>query len=109
MTENSWHLEKKVSIGHLTTTIMIAVSAMFYIQKMDQRISLLEQRVQIEVERAEKAELEIAERVRRTRQESKEERKQMAGDMRAGFDKINTKLDRMMEKVTESNTKKVKI
>lgn len=47
-----WHLEKKVSVGHLVTTVMIAVSALVYVQRMEHRIGLLEQRLEIEIARS---------------------------------------------------------
>ena len=34
-----WHLDKKVSIGHIVTTIVVAASAFFYLSTLDKRIS----------------------------------------------------------------------
>lgn len=45
MTEPSgWHLKKEVSIGHLLTTLVITVTAILYLGKIETRIALLESR-----------------------------------------------------------------
>lgn len=94
-----WHLEKKVSVGHLVTTVMIAVSALVYVQRMEHRIGLLEQRLEIEIARSAALDSDLSKRIEVTRKESKEERRQLSSDMRSGFKEVNGKLDQMLREV----------
>lgn len=41
-TNNSWHLEKTVSVGHIITTLTVAGSVLIWALHMDTRVSLLE-------------------------------------------------------------------
>lgn len=37
-----WHLKKEIQLGHLITTFAVAVSAILYINKIEQRLSVVE-------------------------------------------------------------------
>ena len=37
-----WHLKKEIQLGHLITTFAVAVSAILYINKIAQRLSVVE-------------------------------------------------------------------
>ncbi len=86
--QNNWHLEKKVSVGHLVTTGMIAVSAMLYVNRMEHRISLLEQRVELSEKQYQDSINALQHRVESDRQEN-----------RAEFRDIRSKLDRILERL----------
>jgi uncharacterized coiled-coil protein SlyX len=40
----SWHLDKRVNIGHLLTTLSLAVALFVYVQQQDRRLTILEER-----------------------------------------------------------------
>jgi len=40
----NWHLDKRVNIGHLLTTFVIAGSLFIYVQQQDTRLTILEER-----------------------------------------------------------------
>ena len=86
--QNNWHLEKKVSVGHLVTTAMIAVSAMMYVNRMEHRISLLEQRVELSEAQHRENLNALQHRVESDRQENKAELRD-----------IRSKLDRILERL----------
>ena len=37
-----WHFKKEVQLGHLITTFTIAISAVVYINKIEERVSIVE-------------------------------------------------------------------
>ena len=37
-----WHLKKEIQLGHLITTFAVAISAVLYINKIEQRLSVVE-------------------------------------------------------------------
>ena len=67
-----WHLKKEIQLGHLITTATVAVAAIMYINKIDQRVTVVE--VQIAAQRDSSILL------------------------RANLEKINDKLDRLIER-----------
>lgn len=38
-----WHLKREIQLGHVITTITVAVAALVYVQRQEQRIALVEQ------------------------------------------------------------------
>ena len=40
-----WHLKKEIQLGHLITTFAVAISAVLYINKIEQRLSVVETQV----------------------------------------------------------------
>jgi len=40
-----WHLKKEIQLGHLITTFVVAISAVLYINKIEQRLSVVETQV----------------------------------------------------------------
>ncbi len=71
-TQERWHLKKEIQLGHLITTITVAVSALMYINKIEQRVTVVEVQV-------------VAQR-------------DGAALLRTQLDKINDKLDRLIER-----------
>ncbi len=45
--DKTWHLDKRFSVGHMITTMVVGVSALLYITALDKRITLLEQKIAI--------------------------------------------------------------
>ena len=86
--QNNWHLEKKVSVEHLVTTGMIAFSAMLYVNRMEHRISVLQQRVELSEKQYQDSISALQHRVESDRQEH-----------RAEFRDIRSKLDRILERL----------
>lgn len=67
-----WHLKKEIQLGHLITTITVAVSAVIYINKIEQRVAVVESQVIYQ--------------------------KETADVLRNQLEKINDKLDRLIER-----------
>ncbi len=44
--DNDWHLDKRLSIGHIVTTLTVLIGIMLYATDMDKRLSLQEQRLE---------------------------------------------------------------
>lgn len=56
-----WHIKREFQLAHLITTLVMAASVIMYIDKMEQRIALVEQTVQQQRERDERQDKAIAE------------------------------------------------
>lgn len=69
---DSWHFKKEIQLGHLLTTVTVAISAVIYITKVEQRVAVIETQM-------------VAQRDSSTL-------------LRAQLDKINDKLDRLIER-----------
>tara|TARA_R110000787_G_scaffold15257_1_gene47079 strand:- start:196 stop:492 length:297 start_codon:yes stop_codon:yes gene_type:complete len=49
--EDVWHLDKRVSVGHIVTTTVVAVTFIVWLNNIDARISVLEEVAQQHAER----------------------------------------------------------
>ena len=78
-----WHIKREIQLGHILTTLTVAVSAMFYITKLEQRIALIEQQVVSQHERDDRQDKATAEALLL---------------LRSQLDRIDVKLDRLMER-----------
>jgi len=84
---SDWHLDKKLNVGHIMATIVIAASLFTYINKLENKTnenafnikSIKEQRKE-DIARAEKQRKEDTQRVEKA------------------LDKINIKLDKLLSK-----------
>ena len=70
-----WHMKKEIQLGHLITTFTVAISCVVYIDKIEQRVAVME--IQM-----------IAQR-------------DSAILLRNQLDKINDKLDRLIERASK--------
>lgn len=70
-----WHMKKEIQLGHLITTFTVAISCVVYINKIEQRVAVME--IQM-----------IAQR-------------DSAILLRNQLDKINDKLDRLIERASK--------
>lgn len=81
-----WHLKKEIQLGHLITTFTVAASCLLYISKIENRIAVIEaQNMTIKVSQAERDE-------RQDRANS-----EMSALLRSQLDKMDAKLDRLIE------------
>ena len=67
-----WHLKKEIQLGHLITTFAVAISAVLYINKIEQRLSVVETQV-------------LAQR-------------ESSALLRAQLERMDAKLDRLIER-----------
>ena len=81
-----WHLKKEIQLGHLITTITVAISAVIYVQRMEQRLIVLEN-----------------EMVHQRARDEQQDKTQVAGalDTQKRLDRIEEKLDRMLERMSK--------
>ena len=70
-----WHIDKSVSVGHLLTTVVIAVSVFMYFGKMDKQVSANAQSIEF----------------------LKEQRAEDLKRIEKNLDSISKKLDRIMQ------------
>lgn len=67
-----WHMKREIQIGHLIATLGVGVSAVFYIARIEQRVAVVETQM--------------------------EGQKDSANLLRLQLEKINDKLDRLIER-----------
>ncbi len=67
-----WHLKKEIQLGHLITTVTVAISAIVYVSKIEQRVAVVESQVNYQ--------------------------KETSIVLRTQLDRINDKLDRLIER-----------
>lgn len=77
-----WHLKKEIQLGHIVTTITVAAAAMVYVQKIEQRLAVVESQM-------------VSQRERDDRQDK------LSGEtyvlLRAQLERMDAKLDRLVE------------
>lgn len=78
---DGWHLKREIQLGHLITTLTVAISAIVYIQRLEQRIALVEAAVVAQHDRDQRQDQATAEAV---------------GLMRRQLELIDAKLDRLL-------------
>ncbi len=78
-----WHLKKEIQLGHIITTVTVAVSVVIYTQRLEQRIALMEQSAQTQTERDGRQDKVLSESL---------------SLMRDQLNKIDVKLDRLVER-----------
>ena len=70
-----WHLKKEIQLGHLITTVTVGIAAIVYVSKIEQRVAVVESQINSQ--------------------------KETAGVLRTQLDRINDKLDRLIERATK--------
>lgn len=78
-----WHLKKEIQFGHIVTTLTVAISALFYITKLEQRIALMEQQIAMQHERDARQDSAAADAMELIRRQ---------------LEKMDSKLDRALER-----------
>jgi peptidoglycan hydrolase CwlO-like protein len=71
-TTNGWVFKKEIQLGHLLTTLMVVVSVIIYIQKIETRLAVAESEVK--------------------------QLQQDHRDLEGALNQINSKLDRLIER-----------
>ncbi|MQA67469.1 MAG: hypothetical protein GEU76_16460 [Alphaproteobacteria bacterium] len=51
MTDNRWHLDRRVSVGHIVTTVVVATSAIVWMLRLESRVLLNEQAIVAQADR----------------------------------------------------------
>ena len=54
--QQRWHLDRRVSIGHLLTTAAVGVSAVLWLSDVEKRLSLNAQSIEVAVQRIDRIE-----------------------------------------------------
>jgi hypothetical protein len=80
---NPWHVKREIQLGHIITTLTIAVSVVVYVGKQDQRIALIEQQLHHQSERDQRQDVDASNALKLVRD-----------DIRG----LGDKLDRLYEK-----------
>ena len=79
---NGWHLEKRVALSHIISTLAVATSVIWWGGKVEQRLALLEQSTVTQHERDERQDKASAEAL---------------AIIQTHLSKIDDKLDRLLE------------
>ncbi len=51
MNGNRWHLDRRVSVGHIVTTVVVATSAIVWMLRLESRVLLNEQAIVAQADR----------------------------------------------------------
>ena len=79
---SGWHLKKEIQLGHIITTLTVAVSVVVYVNKLEQRIAIIETQIASQRDRDERQDKQTDEAMRL---------------LRAQLEKMDAKLDRIIE------------
>ena len=88
MNDYGWHLDRRVSVGHIVTTVTVAVSLIVWLNNIDRRISVLEEIAQQHAERFDRTDSRWA--------------KELVG-VRRTLERIEDKLDRKVDRTSAGN------
>jgi len=83
MSQEHWHLDKKVNLSHMVTTMILLISGVVYVGDIDTKVE--KQGIQIE---------SLQEKVEQQRDDTKEMFDQLRSDMKG----IDQKLDKLIER-----------
>ena len=78
-----WTIKREVQLGHVISTILLAASVFGYVTSMEKRIAIMEDKMINQKERDDKQDARFGEAL---------------GHMNAQIDKIDSKLDRLIER-----------
>ena len=82
--DGRWHLKREIQIGHIITTLTVAVSVIVYVGKIEQRLAVAESRIATQRERDERQDKVLAEAMAR---------------LGAQLERLDGKLDRLVERI----------
>jgi len=83
MSQEHWHLDKKVNLSHMVTTMILLISGVVYVGDIDTKVE--KQGIQIE---------SLQEKVEQQRDDTKSMFTQLRSDMKG----IDQKLDKLIER-----------
>ena len=81
--DKRWHLKKEIQVPHIISTVLIVVSALTYVNKLETRIALIEQAMTTQGDRDHRQDERVNE---------------LVNVMTARLDRMDGKLDRLMER-----------
>ena len=82
--DGRWHLKREIQIGHIVTTLTVAVSVVVYVGKIEQRLAVAESRIAAQRERDERQDKVLAEAMAR---------------LGAQLERLDGKLDHLVERI----------
>ena len=89
-----WHLDRRVSIGHLLTTVAVGVSAVLWLSDVEKRLSLNAQSIAVAVQRIDRIEARQAAALTELKVEIRDGFAAMRLDLRA----LASRVDRQGER-----------
>lgn len=92
-----WHLDKRLNLSHLITTLAMAASIMWWGAAMDRRVAVLEESRQVQRSIDERQDADLY----RTLTAMKEESRLLRDELR----ETTRKLDRLIERIPNAHTK----
>ncbi len=84
-TKEPWHIDKRLSLGHLFSTISIIIVLAGFIHKMDTRLAVTEARLEI-----------VEKQLEETKVQSAKQTEVLARSLNARLNRIDNKLDRII-------------
>jgi len=82
MDRRGWHIDKGIGVAHIITTMMLIVTALWYVAGQDRRIAILELGVQ---------------NLEQSRMSDRQRTEKKFDDLKTDLRLINSKLDRLIE------------
>ena len=82
--DGRWHLKREIQIGHIITTLTVAVSVVIYVGKIEQRLAVVESQIATQRERDERQDKVLADALVR---------------LGAQLERLDGKLDRLVERI----------
>ena len=86
--DGRWHLKREIQIGHIITTLTVAVSVIVYVGKIEQRLAVAESQIATQRERDERQDKVLAEAMAR---------------LGAQLERLDGKLDRLVERIAATS------
>lgn len=88
-----WHLDRRVSIGHLLTTAVVGVSAVLWLSDVEKRVSLNAQMIELAAQRIERVEARQATALGELKLEIRDGFAAMRVDLRALAGRVDRRRD----------------
>ena len=85
--DGRWHLKKEIQLGHVFTTVTVAFSCFVYVNKIENRLAIVERQTEVAV---------TAQRDRDERQDKSTA--DLVAMLRTQLERMESKLDRIVEK-----------
>ena len=90
-----WHLDRRVSIGHLLTTAAVGVSAVLWLSEVENRVSLNARMVEVASQRVDRIEARQAAALRELKVEIRDGFAAVRTDLRAAAGRIDRQRDQL--------------
>lgn len=80
---NGWHMKKEIQLGHIITTLTLAISAVWWVGKLEQRVAIAEARESV---------------LREKQVEQDRNLRELAATIRQDIGALGAKIDRLIER-----------